>query len=194
MWLAQRFPAQRRRPRSIRVGVTPACSQALGRRSGHGRMTRRSGWTCRDAGSGPAAAPEAIAAAYRRKARCWSGRRTGDATAFMRWPAYDAWRRRSPRRYDCSLSPPACQRRPISSRHPEVHACRVACRVVGRHWRVFCLAAMMAMVRFRGPTRIRRAGSTVRAPGRGGQTAARALSRGIRQWANDPLRGAGERR
>ena len=31
-------------------------------------------------------------------------------------------------------------------------------------------------------------------PGRGGQTAARASSRGIRRWANDPLRGAGERR
>ena len=148
----------------------------------------------------PAASPEAIAAAYRRKARVLHPDvfGTGDATAFMRIKlAYDvlgdAARRAA---YDCSALAPSVSETAHfepTPRGPRLSDLPVALWAgIGG---VFCLAAIMAMVQFGGPTPHPRGQyPALRAPGRGGQTAARASSRGIRQWANDPLRGAGERR
>lgn len=105
----------------------------------------------------PAAAPEAIAAAYRRKARLLHPDvfGTGDATAFMRIKlAYDvlgdAARRAA---YDCSALAPSvsetAQFEP-TPRGPRLSDLPVALWAgIGG---VFCLAAIMAMVQFGGPT------------------------------------------
>ena len=153
-------------------------------------------------GVDPAAAPEAIGAAYRRKARVLHPdvMGTGDATAFMRIKlAYDvlgdAARRAA---YDRSALAPGVSG--TASLEPAPQVPRLSDLPVAL-WvglgGVFCLAAIMAMVQFAGPSPhpqgpIIRPFAPPAAVARPRPTPPPAVS--ICRWANDPLRAAGERR